>query len=126
MARLLDVVDGVLRSRHGYAPLGLCMAEVNRSDLGGTWMNEVILGELLHRHGRFELLPGGIVARRDLALGGWLMQKARAALRAARTPISVAEILAQRPELAEFSATIAQLLRADPMVRSDGAKFALV
>lgn len=126
LARLLDVVQGVLRSRHGYAPLGLCMAEVNRSDLGGLWMNEVILGELLHRHGRFELLPGGIVARRDLELGGWLMQKARAALRAARMPISVAEILAQRPELAEFSATIAQLLRTDPMVRSDGAKFVLV
>jgi hypothetical protein len=122
--RLIVLVDEFLATRNGYSPLDLVLAEVNRCDLGGSWLHPTLLGELLRRHGPFEVLPGGFVARSALGLGGWLMRRARNALREAAVPISVAELLAERPELAEFAPCLEQLLSRDPLVQTpDGTHF---
>jgi hypothetical protein len=84
----------------------------------------VLLGELLRRHGSFEVLPGGYIARQERGLIGWLLRRARNALREAGMPISVQEILAERPELAEFQACLAGLLGQDPLVQTpDGVRY---
>ena len=124
LQRLLRLVDDFLVARSGYAPLGVVVDEVNRCDLGGSWLHPTLLGELLRRHGPFETLPGGYVARKSLGLVGWLMRRARAALREAGVPIRVGEMLAQRPELAEFSDCLEELLAHDPLVAArDGGTF---
>ena len=52
------------------------------------------------------------------------MRRARAALREAGVPIRVGEMLAQRPELAEFSDCLEELLAHDPLVAArDGGTF---
>lgn len=124
LARLTRLVDEFLAARNGYAPLQLTLDEVNRCDLGGSWLHTTLLGELLRRHGPFEILPGGYVARRSLGLVGWLMRRARAALRDAALPITVEEMLAQRPELAEFAPCLHELLAHDPLVQTpDGERY---
>ncbi|MEQ1630981.1 MAG: DNA-directed RNA polymerase subunit alpha C-terminal domain-containing protein [Planctomycetota bacterium] len=124
LERFTSVVDDFLVARNGYAPLDAVLAEVNRCDLGGGWLHPTLLGELLRRHGPFEVLPGGYVARSVLGLIGWLMRRARTALREANIPITVAELLAQKPELAEFTPCLAELLRHDPLVQTpDGQRF---
>ena len=124
LARLTHLVDDFLIARNGYAPLDAVIAEVNRCDLGGSWLQPTLLGELLRRHGAFEVLPGGFVSRSVLGLVGWLMRRARTALREASIPITVSELLAQRPELAEFTECLADLLRHDPLVQTpDGQRF---
>jgi hypothetical protein len=124
LQRLLRLVDDFLVARNGYASLHNVLEEVNRCDLGGSWLHPTLLGELLRRHGPFETLPGGYVARKSLGLIGWLMRRARAALREAGVPIRVGEMLAQRPELAEFSECLEELLAHDPLVEArEGGKF---
>lgn len=124
LGRLTNLVDGFLAARNGYAALQAVLDEVNRCDLGGSWLHPTLLGELLRRHAPFEILPGGYVARRSLGLVGWLMRRARAALRAAALPITVDEMLAQRPELAEFAPCLQELLAHDPLVQTpDGERY---
>jgi hypothetical protein len=69
-------------------------------------------------------MPGGFVARKSMGLVGWLMRRARTALREANIPLSVGEMLAQRPELAEFADCLAELLDKDPLVATkDGQRY---
>jgi hypothetical protein len=124
LQRLVDVVGDWLDSRGGHAPIDSVLAEVNRTDLGGSWLNTTIFGEVLRRHGVFELLPSGIVARADLMLVSRLLAKARAALRRALVPLTVQELVAHQPELAEFEACLQDLLPRDPMLQSrDGQRW---
>ncbi len=124
LARLSSLVDSLLAQRNGYATLASVLEEVNRCDLGGSWLHPTLLGELLRRHGPFEVLPGGYVSRRSLGLIGWLMRRARTALREAALPLTVEELLAQRPELAEFAPCLEQLLAHDPLVQTpDGQRY---
>ena len=124
LQRLTKLVDEFLARRNGYAPLQAVLEEVNRCDLGGSWLYPTLLGELLRRHGPFETMPGGFVARKSMGLVGWLMRRARTALREANIPLSVGEMLAQRPELAEFADCLAELLDKDPLVATkDGQRY---
>jgi hypothetical protein len=124
MQRLLALVDGCLQSQGGHAPLAMVLEAVNQTELGGKWLDATLLTEVLRRHGNFDLLPGAILASKDLQLGGWLLRRARAALRAAAIPITVQEILAERPELASFRDCLQELLQQDPLVQSpDGMHF---
>lgn len=116
MQRLLALTEQHLRARRGYASLASVQTAVNGTDLGGSWLTLTLLGELLRRHGRFELLPRGIVALRELGLIGWLQARARAALRQAGLPMSIPELLVEQPELAEFGPCLQDLLQSDPMV----------
>lgn len=122
--QLNRLVDGFLQLHHGYARIEAVQAAVNETDLGGGWLTTTLLGEILRRNGPFEVLPGGIVAQRSLGLGGWLLQRARHVLREAGVPVSVEEILAERPELTEFRDSIGALLQHDPLIQTpDGARF---
>lgn len=124
LQRLVEVVDTFLGARNGYAPLSTVLEEVNRCDLGGGWLTPTLLGELLRRHGPFEVLPGDFVARSVLGLGAWLMRRARNALREAAVPISLEELLVERPELSEFAGCLGELLHRDPLVQTpDGLRF---
>jgi hypothetical protein len=122
--RLLSLVENFLEAHGGHTTLSSVLAEVNHSELGGRWLDLTLLGEVLRRHGNLELLPGGIIASGELRLGGWLLRRARAALRAAAIPITVQEILAERPELAQFQDCLQELLSKDPLIQSpDGMHF---
>jgi hypothetical protein len=124
LGQLLSIVETYLQAHGGHATLASVLDEVNRSDLGGKWLDTTLLGEVLRRHGNLEILPGGIIANGEIGLGGWLLRRARAALRAAAIPITVQEILAERPELAQFQDCLHELLNKDPFIQSpDGMHF---
>jgi hypothetical protein len=116
--QLLQVAEAALAARGGYAGLDVLLAAVQQSDLAGTFWTEHLLGELLRRHGDFDLLPGGFVARREMGMMGWLQQRARQALRKAGMPLSVAELLVEQPDLAEFAECLHEILGRDPMLQA--------
>ena len=127
LARLVTLVDTALESGQGYAHISEIRSVVNETDLGGGWLAEHMLLDLLRRHSDFELLPGGLVARAELGLGGWIQHRVRECLRQADTALSPEEVLAESPELAAFSDCLEELLLEDPMVQSpDGVHFAVV
>jgi hypothetical protein len=78
-----------------------------------------LLEDVLRRNGPFDVLPGGIVGRIELDLNGFVRRSLRAALRSAGATLTAEEILLQRPELAPFAPTVEDMLRNDPMVRTD-------
>lgn len=127
LKRLLQATDCCLEENHGYSQLkGLKMA-VEEAGLGGDWLSDHLLMDLLSRHGRYEFLPGDMVAQASLGLMGWIQQRAREALRLYRNPMTADEVLAERPDLAEFRTSLAQLLEQDPLVQtSDGLHFTVV
>jgi hypothetical protein len=126
LRRLIALVGQQLDQRAGYAQVAALKAAVDRSDLGGGWLTPVLLGDILRRHGPFEMLPAGIVARQELGLLASLMRAARKALRDADGPLSVDEMLRARPDLGEFAGCMRELLSADPHVQTrDGVHFSL-
>ncbi len=126
MQRLLVLVQKQLRHRSGYAHGAALKAAVDRTDLGGDWLTVQLLTDVLRRNGPFEVLPGDIVARAELALPAQVMRSVRAALREAKAPLSVEEVLRARPDLGEFASCLAQLLAVDPLLQSqDGVHFML-
>jgi hypothetical protein len=126
LQRLLALAEHHLQARAGYAHGEALRALVARTDIGGDWLTTPLLLDVLRRHGPFEVLPGGIVAHASAALGSALLRAARAALRDAGVPLSVAEIVRARPELGEFAETLRALLPGHPHVQSaDGVRFAL-
>lgn len=126
MQRLVALVEDHLRHRAGHATATALKAIVDRTDLGGDWLTPTLLADVLHRHGPFELLPHGIVACADLALGSVVLRQARQALRDAGVPLTVEQVLRARPELAEFAPCLQELLSGDPLVQTpDGFTFQL-
>ena len=77
LARLFRLIDDELHSARGYAVANELVNEINSTDLGGDWLNEHMLLDLLQRHASYELLPGGLVAQPNLGLAGWIQQRAR-------------------------------------------------
>jgi hypothetical protein len=127
MALLLKLSREYLDKAGGYSTLSALRAVVNETDLGGGWLGDHLLGDLLRRQGSFEMLPGEILAEPELELGGWIQARARDALRCASMPMTVDEILVEEPELAEFSDCMRELLRQDPMVQTaDGRRYQVV
>ncbi len=126
LRRLVTIVDQQLQARSGYAPVGPLKAAVDGTDLGGSWLSEALLVDLLRRHGPFEVLPGDLVARRELGLGAFVMRCVRQALRDIGGMLTVDDILQQRPDLAEFAGSLRELLATDPLVQSpDGTHFTM-
>ncbi|HEX5051425.1 MAG TPA: hypothetical protein VFZ65_06605 [Planctomycetota bacterium] len=118
LRRLMAMLHRELQERAGYAPASALKTAVDRTDLGGSWLTPELLTDLLQRHSRFEVLPGGVIARRDLHLRANLMRTVRQALRDADHPVAVADVLRARPELGEFESCLRDLLRADPLVQA--------
>ena len=126
LRHLKSVVEDYLLAHNGYAALTAVLEEVNAHDLGGGWLHPILLGEILRRHGQFEVLPGGFIARSSLGLGGWVMRCVRNALREAPAPITIHELLVERPELVEFADCLEPLLQKDPLVETaNGSHFQL-
>jgi len=119
MRRLLATVGRYLDQQGGYASTLDLVEDLSDTDLGGAWLTEHLLADLLRRNGSFELLPGGLVAQRSLGLAGWIQHRAREALRETGAQLTIHEVLAENPELAAFEDCLAELLGQDPMVESD-------
>lgn len=127
LRRLVTIVDQQLQARSGYAPITMLKAVVDRTDLGGDWLSPSLLADVLRRHGAFEVLPGDVIARADLGIAAFVMREVRQALRETGTPLTVDDMLRERPDLAEFAACLRELLAQDPLVQTpDGVHFTLV
>ena len=127
LARLVSVVDSTLEAHQGYAHISEIRAVVNETDLGGGWLSEHMLLDLLRRNSDFELLPGGLMARAEMGLAGWIQHRVRECLRQAETALSPEAVLAESPDLAAFADCLEELLDGDPMVQSpDGIHYAVV
>lgn len=127
LRRLLQATDGCLEENHGYSQLKGVKMAVEEAGLGGDWLSDHLLMDLLARHGRYEFLPGDMVAQASLGLMGWIQQRAREALRLYRNPMTADEVLSERPDLAEFRTSLVKLLEQDPLVQtSDGLHFTVI
>ena len=126
LRRLIALVQSQLRHRAGYVHAAALKAAIDRTDLGGDWLTPLLLADVLRRHGPFEVLPGGIVARPGAGLVRGVRRALRRALRDAGTSLTASEVLQARPELGEFAACVQGLLASDPLVQSpDGVHFTL-
>lgn len=124
--RLLQLCDGMLTERGGHVAVGELLQRVQTTDLGGGWLTAHLLTDVVRRHGSFEVLPGGIIARPEIGLLSWLLQRTRLALRRAGMPMSAQELLLEQPELARFGACLEEVLGQDPMLHSaDGTHWQL-
>lgn len=123
MQRLIKMVLEHLQKRTGYAQAEALCDAVNETDLGGDWLSADLLSDILRRNGPFELLAPGIVALKDLALPSILMRSARQALRSAREAVTIDDVVRARPDLAEFTDCLAELLMDDPLVQSPDGKY---
>lgn len=123
LGRLIALVKEQLASRTGYATVPALKAAIDRTDLGGSWLSARLLEDILRRNAPFEVLPGGLVARRQLRLGETIARAARAALRQSQSALSVDDMVKLRPELAEFAAYVAPLLLRDPTVHTTRGQY---
>ena len=123
MARLIGVVKEQLATRTGYAHASALKATIDKTDLGGSWLTPVLLEDILRRNAPFEVLPGGLIARRQLHLGESIVRLARQALRETGVSMSVEDMVRVRPQLAEFVSFVAPLLVADPTVHTTRGQY---
>ncbi|MFT7535696.1 MAG: hypothetical protein ACI85K_001649 [Hyphomicrobiaceae bacterium] len=123
MQRLTKLVLEHLQKRTGYAQIDALLTTVNDADLGGRWLTPRLLADVLRRNGPFEILTPGIVALKDLSLPSILMRSARQALRAAGEAVTIQDVVRARPDLAEFTHCLAELLQDDPLVQTPDGKY---
>lgn len=124
LRRLAEVVHVHLQKSGGYATLASVKTAIDLAGLGGEFLNEHLCTDLLRRQGEVDVLPGGIVALPSIALGTWITQRAREAIREAGVALTVSEILAQRPDLGLFAECLRDLLEADPALQTpDGLHY---
>ena len=118
LARLMQHVEARLAHSRGYATIGELLASLAETELGGAFLTPHLFEDLLRRHSHFEMLPGALVAQPSLGLSDWIRQRMRDVLRGASIGMTVGEILAEAPELAEFEPSLRRLLENDPCVAS--------
>ena len=127
LTRLFQMIDEELERGRGYASAEELLEVVCATDLGGNWLSEHMLLDLLRRHTDFELLPGAIIAQPDLGLAGWIQQRIRECLRDVGGPLTRDQVLSETPDLAAFEECLDELIHRDPMVQSeDGVHHTLV
>ena len=124
---LLRTVRIALADRDGYAPLARLREPLAAAGFDHEFLTEHLVLDLLRRHGDFDLLPGGIVAERGVGLARRILSEARKVLRAQPLGLSLAQMLAERPDLAEFECCLRELLHHDPLVQSqDGLRYQVI
>ncbi len=121
--RVLIIADQCLEQHGGYSTVQQILEGVQAADLGGAFLTEHLMRDLLVRHGRYEFLPGGIVAEASLGLTGWIQQRAREAIRSLGHALTPDELILERPELAEFGHCLRDLLDQDPLLVRRGDAF---
>ena len=123
----LREASACLHEHDGYAPVSRVLAAIQAAGLGGVFLTEHLLTDLLRRHGHFEFLPGGILADPEVGLGAWIQSASREAIRRVGRPLSAEQILAHCPELAQFRAGLEAMLELDPLIQAaDGMHYQLV
>jgi hypothetical protein len=123
--RFLQAVDTCIETRSGHATLAAIRAAIDAVELGGAFLTDHLLLDLLRRHGDYEILPGPIVATAGLA--GWIQQRARNVIRECGHAVTPQQVLAEEPDLAEFHACVPQLMDRDPLIHSeDGLHYQIV
>jgi hypothetical protein len=123
---LLHTVRTCVEESGGYAHLARIQGEIAAAELGGSFLTDHLLLDVLRRHGEFEVLSGTVVAEPELQLGPFLQRLARDILRSRVAGLTFQQIVAERPDLAEFSTCLQGLLDADPLVQSeDGLHYQL-
>lgn len=121
---LLREVDHTLSHNSGYASLATLSHALVAAELGGAFLTDHFLLDVLRRHGRYDILPDATVAERSLGLPRWIQQRAREVLRAAGEGLTPSQILAEAPELAEFDGALEALLDRDPLLHTgDGMHY---
>ncbi len=125
LARLHDAVDTLVARAGGYARVDRIVAWLRTDDLGGSYLTPHFLADLLRRHGRFEPLAGDFVIPARSRVRTHLMHRVRLVIRAADRALSIHEILAASPDLAEFAEVLPELLRTDPLVQRRDDRYAL-
>jgi hypothetical protein len=122
LRRLLDRVAGRLLRSGGTCTLHELKCELDGTDLGGGWLSLDLLGDLLRRHAGAEVLPGGIAGAPGTTRH--LQRTLRTLVRTAARPMTAADLLASRPDLADFAGAIDALLARDPLLQSrDGQHY---
>jgi hypothetical protein len=96
---------------------------LDKTDLGGAWLTCTLLEDLLRRNAPLEVLPGGLVAKRQLHLGETIARAARSALRQGGGSMSVDDMIRLRPELTEYAAYVAPLLIRDSTVHTTRGQY---
>lgn len=123
---LLHEVRTCVEESGGYAHLARIQGSIASAELGGSFLTDHLLLDVLRRHGEFEILSDTVVADGDLQLGPFLQRISRDILRSRVAGLTFQQIVAERPELAEFSSCLQGLLDADPLVQSeDGLHYQL-
>jgi hypothetical protein len=135
LRRLMNTIDVCIEAHgRGYAPLPEILEAVQETELAGSFLTEHMLLDLLQRHGTssYEFLTcpedsPTIVARLEIGLSAWIQKRVRTALRECPDPLTPQQVLAERPDLAEFADALPNLMEADPMLRTeDGFEFRVV
>lgn len=126
LLRLRRLVDETLDALGGHASVTRLKHSIDRTDLGGGWLTEDLLGDLLRRQGPYDVLHGGIVALRSRELPSRWLRAVRQVLRRRDEPMSLERILLERPDLVELSECLPGLLQQDPCIRTvDGDRYCL-
>jgi hypothetical protein len=123
LARLIALVKEHLDARTGYSTVTALKTALDKTDLGGAWLTCTLLEDLLRRNAPLEVLPGGLVAKRQLHLGETIARAARSALRQGGGSMSVDDMIRQRPELTEYAAYVAPLLIRDSTVHTTRGQY---
>ncbi|MEZ5965705.1 MAG: hypothetical protein R3F56_17860 [Planctomycetota bacterium] len=124
---LLRTVELHLEQHDGFDRLTGALAAVEEAGLGGRFLSEHMLSDILRRHSRFEMLSGDLVALRSRGLRSWIQQRSRDAIRRASQGLTASQIQAEIPELAQFATCLETLIADDPMVQSaDGMHYRVV
>jgi len=126
LVRLRRLIDETLDALGGHASVARLKQNIDRTDLGGGWLTVDLLADLLRRQGPYEVLPGDLVALRNRDLPSRWLRAVRQVLRRREETLSLERILLERPDLAELSECLRELLAQDPCIRIvDGDQYCL-
>lgn len=117
LRRLLQAVETLIEEAGGHDRLDRLAAKMRTDEVGGSFLTPHFLADILHRHGRFETIADDIITTAASGMRHSLLSRVRAVVRSADRALSVHEILAASPDLAEFAAGLPDLLRSDPLVQ---------
>lgn len=117
LRRLLHAVETLIEEAGGHDRLDRLAAKMRTDEVGGSFLTPHFLADILQRHGRFETIAGDIITTAASGMRHRLLSRVRAVVRSAERALSVHEILAASPDLAEFATGLPELLRSDPLVQ---------
>lgn len=123
LRRLLQAVETLIEEAGGHDRVDRLAAKMRTDEVGGSFLTPYFLADLLRRHGRFETIAGDVITIAASGMRHRLLSRVRAVVRSADRALSVNEILAASPDLAEFATGLPDLLRSDPLVQQHDERY---